>query len=48
MNGKQARALRKIAEANTDGDEHRKKAAEKLIKKGFKQFKRSDSVRRNK
>jgi len=40
MNGKQARALRKIAELNTDGDEHRARAAKKIIKQGFKQYKK--------
>jgi len=48
MNGKQARALRKIAAMNTNGDELRQKVAEKIIKKGFKEFKRSDGARRTK
>ena len=47
MNGKQARALRKISEANTDNTAS-SKIANKIIKKGFKQFKRSDVVRRTK
>ena len=47
MNGKQARALRKIAQLNTEG-EASSKIANKIIKKGFKQFKRSDSASRNK
>lgn len=46
MNGKQARALRKIAEANTDGDKLRTDKATKILKESFKQFKRSDGVRR--
>lgn len=40
MNGKQARALRKIAQLNTEG-EASNKIATKIIKKGFKQFKRT-------
>lgn len=47
MNGKQARALRKIAEANTDNTAS-SKIATKIIKQGFKQFKRSDGARRTK
>lgn len=43
MNGKQARALRKIAEANTDGDELRAKIAAKTIKKAFKKYKNQKS-----
>ncbi len=41
MNGKQARALRKIAAMNTNGDKEREKVAIKIIKKGFKEFKKS-------
>lgn len=47
MNGKQARSLRKIAEANTDGDKLRRDKANKILKQSFKQFKRSDGARRN-
>jgi len=47
MNGKQARALRKIAEANNE-DKAKQRHATKIIKQGFKQFKRSDGVRRGK
>lgn len=46
MNGKQARALRKIAEANNE-DKAKQKHAGKIIKQGFKQFKR-DGGGRNK
>ncbi len=42
MNGKQARALRKIAEANTDNTASNK-IANKIIKKGFKQFKKTNT-----
>lgn len=45
MNGKQARALRKIAEANTDGDDLRAKEATKTIKKIYKLFKRDGGGR---
>lgn len=48
MNGKQSRALRKIAEANTDGDHLRAKFATKTIKKAFKEFKRGDNASRGK
>jgi hypothetical protein len=47
MNGKQARALRKIAQLNTE-DKASNKIANKIIKKGFKQFKRSDNASRTK
>jgi hypothetical protein len=48
MNGKQARALRKVAQLNTEGDKQRERVANKIIKKGFKEFKRSDGARRTK
>jgi|688.fasta_scaffold275715_2 hypothetical protein len=47
MNGKQARALRKIAQLNTE-DKASSKIANNIIKKGFKQFKRSGNVGRTK
>lgn len=43
MNGKQSRALRKIAEANTEGDQDRAKIATKIIKKAFKKYKTQKS-----